>query len=312
MDKVWVRVLVLVILVCVVVVAGFLPMVVNSAYQKKVNADFWDTDGDGVLELLAIGNSFSVDALQYFYQIARDLGVKEIVVGNLYVGGCSLKTHLENAHGDKGAYTYFYNDNGTWKTTANYKISTALKSRTWDCISLQQQSTYSGIDEVYDRDLQPMIDYVKGMINDEGNANRTPNAKLVWHMTWAYAQSSTQGGFANYDNDQMTMYNAIVGAVERKVASNDNIIDIIPNATAVQNSRTSKLGDTTTRDGNHLSLDYGRYLAGLMFVKVVTGLSIDNVTYKPDGVDEDQRLIAIESVNNAYAKPFDFTTSQYV
>ena len=35
----------------------------------------WDTDGDGVLEILAIGNSFSIDELEYTYQIAQDLGI---------------------------------------------------------------------------------------------------------------------------------------------------------------------------------------------------------------------------------------------
>lgn len=312
MDKVWVRVLALVILVCVVILAGFLPTIVNSAYQKKTNAEFWDTDGDGILEILAIGNSFSVDALQYACEIARDLGIKDIVIGNLYIGGCSLATHLNNAYEDNGAYTYFYNDKGTWKSTANYKMSTAIKSRTWDLISLQQQSNISGIAEVYGRDLEPMIDYVKNIINDENNVNRTPNAKLAWHMTWAYQQDSTHTAFANYNNDQMTMYSAIVSAVESEVATNPNIQIIIPTGTAVQNSRTSKLGDTTTRDGYHLSLDYGRYLAGLMFIKVVTGLEIDDITYKPDGVDEQEKQIAIESVNNAHENPFVITMSQYI
>ena len=48
------------------------------------------------IKLLAIGNSFSVDALQYFYQIASSLGVNDITIGNLYIGSCSLETHLNN------------------------------------------------------------------------------------------------------------------------------------------------------------------------------------------------------------------------
>ena len=262
----------------------------------------WDTDGDGVLEILAIGNSFSVDALQYAYQIAQDLGIKEIVIGNLYIGGCTLATHAANAAGDLGKYTYYYNDNGTWTSTGSYKISTALESRSWDYVSMQQGSPVSGVESSYNEDLTDLIAYVQ----------ERSDAKLVWHMTWAYQQNSTHSAFPTYNKDQMTMYNAIVSAVQNKIVTNGDIDLIVPNGTAVQNSRTSLLGDTTTRDGYHMSYDYGRYLTGLLFIKTVTGLSIDGITYAPSGVDAEEKAIAIESANNAAAKPFEVTQSAYV
>ena len=262
----------------------------------------WDTDGDGVLEILAIGNSFSVDALEYAYQIAQDLGIEEIVIGNLYIGGCSLNTHATNAAGDLAKYTYYYNDNGTRTSTKSHKISTALESRSWDYVSMQQASNYSGVESTYNEDLTNLIDYVQAR----------SDAKLVWHMTWAYQQDSTHSAFPTYGKNQMTMYNAIVSAVQNKIVTNSNFDLIVPNGTAVQNSRTSLLGDTTTRDGYHLSYDYGRYLAGLLFIKTVTGLSVDNITYAPSGVDAERMAIAIESVNNAATKPFAVTQSAHV
>lgn len=47
--------------------------------------------------------------------------------------------------------------------------------------------------------------------------------------------------FKNYDNDQMTMYCAIVNAVN-EAASDQNISIIIPAGTAIQNGRTSFIG----------------------------------------------------------------------
>jgi hypothetical protein len=61
-----------------------------------------------------------------------------------------------------------------------------------------------------------------------------------------------------------------------------------------------------------MSYDYGRYLTGLMFVKTVTGLSVDNISYAPSGLEAEEKVIAIESVNNATAKPFEVTQSAYV
>ena len=44
-------------------------------------------------KVLAIGNSFSIDAMQYLYGLAKDTGYTDIVLGNLYIGGCTLQTH---------------------------------------------------------------------------------------------------------------------------------------------------------------------------------------------------------------------------
>ena len=46
----------------------------------------WNSDGE--LKILAIGNSFSVDAMQYVYQIAQEAGIKNITLGNLCIDEC--------------------------------------------------------------------------------------------------------------------------------------------------------------------------------------------------------------------------------
>ena len=260
-----------------------------------------DWAADGALKILTIGNSFSDDSMEYVYQVAESLGVKEIVLGNLYIGGCSLATHLSNASGDKGAYTYRLNTSGTWSSTGGYKISTAVKSDDWDFISFQQASGSSGLADTYDS-LVELINIVEPL---------NPSARLVWHMTWAYQSNSGHQDFPTYNKNQMTMYNAIVNAVQTKILTNDRIEIVIPAGTSIQNVRTSYVGDTLTRDGYHLSYDYGRYIASLTFVKALTGISIDGISYKPSGVTDEKVLIAVEAVNNAVANPFTVTSSTY-
>ena len=41
----------------------------------------------------------------------------------------------------------------------------------------------------------------------------------------------------------------------------------------------------------------------------MTGKPIKEITYAPDGVDEKSKAIAIESVKNALANPFEITQS---
>ena len=61
-------------------------------------------------KILAIGNSFSVDAMQHLWEILIAEGYTDFVLGNLYIGGCSIDTH--KSHIDKGdvAYTFFTNN----------------------------------------------------------------------------------------------------------------------------------------------------------------------------------------------------------
>ena len=47
------------------------------------------------MKILAIGNSFSQDELRFLHGIAKSAG-QEVMTANLYIGGCSLETHIKN------------------------------------------------------------------------------------------------------------------------------------------------------------------------------------------------------------------------
>ena len=130
-------------------------------------------------------------------------------------------------------------------------------------------------------------------------------------MTWAYQQNSTHGDFSKYNKDQLTMYQAIVDTVNARIESNSKIELVVPNGTSIQNARTSFVGDNLTRDGYHLSYDFGRYIAGLTLVAKMTGVDISILEYAPTGVSKAYKDIAIESVINAINNPYKVTTSKY-
>lgn len=259
------------------------------------------------IKILAIGNSFSVDALQYLYQIASSLGVKDIIIGNLYIGSCSLETHLNNILNKLPKYIYYTNTNGEWIEHIEHTVNEAILEHKWDYISFQQVSSLSGMESSYNEILLQLVDEVKNLFLSENNPNRNDEVKFIWHMTWAYQQDTTHPGFINYSNNQLEMYYSIINSVKNKVLPNKDFEIIIPNATSVQNARTSILGDTITRDGFHMSYDLGRYLTGLMFFKQLTNIEIDNIEYCPESISEEVKQICIKAVNNAYKKPFEIT-----
>ena len=278
---------------------------ISQTYKVTVKPEpVYSWDDDGALKILTIGNSFSDDTMQYVYEIAQSLGINEVYLGNLYIGGCSLDTHASNAASDAPAYEYRVNSNGAWITTKSYKMSDAIASCDWDFVSLQQASGSSGIASTYSK-LDYCVEYVKSKLP------ATAHAKIVWNMTWAYQQNSTHGEFSKYGNSQAVMYSKIVETVQNRVLANTNISAVIPNGTAIQNARTSWLGDTLTRDGYHLTLDTGRYIAGLTLVHALTGLSLENIGYAPSGVSAEIKAIAVESAVNAVGTPYSATPSRY-
>jgi hypothetical protein len=248
------------------------------------------------VKILGIGNSFSVDGMEYVYDILHSLGVEEIELGNLYIGGCSLATHCNNLRGDLPAYEYWQNDAGAWRITPEYKMGDAIASKEWDFIFTQQYSGHSGMAETYS-DLDELMAYVKD--------KQKGNPQYGWQMTWSYSKDADHPAYIDYDNDQDKMYEAIVQAVQTKILPRGNMT-VIPSGTAIQNARAA-MGDVLNRDGFHLDYAIGRYIAGLCFVKALVGLDIDDVTFAPEGVDDEQRKLAIKVANAACNKPFEVT-----
>ncbi len=257
------------------------------------------------LKVLAIGNSFSQDALAYLYNIARDYGVENIVLGNLYIGGATLAQHAGNIKTMANKYDYQKNTIGVWIHHNNRPISYGLLNEDWDIITIQQASGKSGVGSSFDPHLAEIIAYV-----EENKTN--PNAKILWHLTWAYQSDSPHSDFPDYNCDQMTMYNAIVSTYNEKVKDHQEVKGVIPAGTSIQNIRTSYIGDIVTSDGHHLNSGVGRYTAGLTWFKAITGLSIDDITFRPSGVSEDDLVAIKEAVNNAVSNPLEVSLSSYV
>ena len=252
------------------------------------------------VKILAIGNSFSVDAMRnHLYDVLKSADYDQVILGNLYVGGCSLDQHWGYISNQSGSYEYHKNDdNGEWVTTYGTQALTALQDENWDVITVQQVSGNSGMPETYGN-LQNIVNWV--------NQYKTnPDAKILWHMTWAYQQDSTHESFPNYNNDQMTMYNAIVNTVQNTVLATEGIDGIIPSGTAIQNLRGTALGDTLTADGYHLNDLHGDYTASLTWYAAITGEALDLVDYAPASVAPHVYNVK-RAVGHAVANPYEVT-----
>lgn len=250
------------------------------------------------LKVLAIGNSFSEDAVEeHLSGLLRAEGFT-VIIGNMYIGGCSIERHVKNLRGDIADYRYRkFDPQGNMKEINGYTLEKALADEDWDYVSVQQSSPLSGQPESYVL-LPELVGFVSARIPED--------AVIMFHQTWAYSEDSSHKAYVNYDRDQMKMYNAIVETVATEVPK-VGIGLVIPSGTAIQNARTSHLGTDLTRDGYHLSRPHGRYIASCTWLEAVFGVNPVGNTYCPEGMTPKECRTAQKAAHKAVRKPEKIT-----
>lgn len=248
------------------------------------------------LRVLAIGNSFSEDAVEQDLYTLSIMGGHEIIIGNLYFPACTLERHWNNLKKDKGEYSYRkINLSGKTDTIPNCTMSKALHDEPWDIITFQQGSAMSGIYSSY-RFLPSLIKRVREIVGNR--------PKFLWHQTWAYAPHSTHQGFKKYSGDQIRMYAAILYCTKKVLADNPELKGVIPSGTAIQDARTV-LGSDLTRDGYHLDLISGRYIASCTWYGVLFSSIPTLHTFLPAGMTVTEGEICRKAAAEAIIHPYE-------
>lgn len=252
------------------------------------------------IRLLTIGNSFSQDAVeQYLYELGKEAGV-HMIIGNVYKGGQSLEQHWEDLTQGNDVYEYRKVVNGIRYNTPHALLPPIITDEQWDFISFQQASHYSGLTTTYEPYLSQLIQYTDSIKTGQ-------DVRYGWHMTWAYSKDSNHGGFANYGRSQEAMFDSIRHAVQWTRSLHPEFSFIVPSGTAIQNARTTYLGDNMNRDGYHLDLKFGRYTAACTWLETLTGISPVGLKYKPEGVDEAAAHACQVAAHAAVQNPFEIT-----
>ena len=223
------------------------------------------------MKVLSIGNSFSVDCQRYVREIAACEG-EEIILGNLYIGGCSLERHCQNMESGLPAYEYYYNN----KSLGSASLLTGLRDEDWDVVTLQQASHFSGQSETYFPYIEHLYKYVKQTLH---------NSEIYINQTWAYEYNSTHSAFPVYESNRHVMHEKLAAAYDLAAKSIGVKQIYVGNAVALARENAlfdpERGGLALTRDGFHLSYSYGRYLAALVWYMTLTGKNIEKVRLIP-------------------------------
>ena len=214
------------------------------------------------LDVLFIGNSFSIDTSTALPEIFNSVGISNVNVYVLYKAACSMKQHYELYKSGEAAYELWqYNIYGGKKIESACSIRDVMRREAYDIVVFQQYSLESGDYTTYEP-------YLSKIIQAYNITKLSPRTTFAFNQTWAY--SSKNKSISRYGS-QLGMYRKICDSV-KKMKAMSGIDVIIPCGTAVQNARavTSLVTENElTRDNLHIDLYMGRYLLACTFFEAI-------------------------------------------
>jgi len=284
------------------------------------------------IRVLAIGNSYAVDAFAYLGDIAAAEGVN-LDLRIAQIGGATFTTHWNAWTATEESARNRYSENGSACDITHFLEDGSR----YDYITIQQSSAHSGDEDNYLVNAENVVKYIR---------ERQPTAEILIHKTWSNEKGSPVTAFVetyNSDRDYMTaqidkcVNNAreVLGKVKTdsglEVSPNGAPLRYIPSGDAVTIARQSDMFDTTYtgtaswddvnnywapenventqgtislhRDSYHMSQKYGRYLVGLVWYRVLTGNSVaDNKFVNPTPkyqINDEERAILTNAAERA-------------
>lgn len=263
------------------------PVMVNQKWDGKT------------LKVLSVGNSFARNATKVLYQIAKQEGVKEIVLGNLHIGGCPISRHYELSQSGAAEYDYYKNTTGTWEKTEKVSMKTALLDENWDYITITSTPGQEGDPKFYEGCLDGLIAYLR--------TNKTnPEAQIGYHMTWAFPNGSPSSAMQLHQHSRTVMFGAITDTTKNHIMKKYDLDFLLASGTAVENAR-SVMGQVFTKeDGYHMNIP-GEYVTGYMYFAAITGKPLTELKFKPNYISPESRVVIARAVNAALNDPFAAT-----
>lgn len=266
-------------------------------------AEAVQTEEEGTLKILVLGNSHGLDATNLLYEVFHNEAPEQkVVIGALYYSGCTIKQHDDYLTNNTRAYRYYKNDGTNPNRTWSVKESTcleALEDEQWDYIFMQQMNNNSGIETYYTAasfkgSWKVVADY---LMNNQDIA-----PKLGFHMVWTnpdnyelylnddapYKTSGSAAGWRNNHEqywagedgkyDQSKLYLDIVGCVQKYLVNDTSLVGrpfdlILPAGTAIEYAQDvcGRSQEHIYRDYTHIN-DYGRLIAAYTWYASIMGL----------------------------------------
>lgn len=257
----------------------------QPSQQTQATVPTQSPEEEKALKILVIGNSHSNDTFWLLHEVFRDqLPEQELVLGALYYSGCTVSKHVQFATEKQNAYSFHRNDSGSWETTKDANIDTALCNQAWDIILFQggRGDTAKEYNLTGRRALEQIV----------SERVRQPY-KMMWQITWPSPSDPTffapeypvqpPSGWveylqSSYDHDPFKQFDAMIKPAQEYLLKDDTYEKVICAGAGVMHAHSAQGVPQLElwRDYTHLS-DYGRLITAYCFYTQLTGNPVTQV-----------------------------------
>ncbi len=212
--------------------------------------------GQGHLSVLAIGNSFAVDAVWYVRDVLEAAGLDASTYSVYFISHTAASLEHWWAVTQQNEQVDIIHQAGH-KMLVERGTLADLLAQDWDVITLQQYSEDAVNYDSFNPWLRRMVDFILAHCAKK-------EVTLAWQMAWSYNDMRVTT-YSNYERWLLIAY------ATQQMMRNDGIDVLIPVGTAIQNARNTSLNGESqlTRDGWHLDLGIGRYIAACTWVQAL-------------------------------------------
>lgn len=229
------------------------------------------------INILVFGHSFGVDCTEYLPSLAVEAGINDLYVGRFIKANCSLEEHYAFFKGDTTSKYSECRPGQTKYKRVKKSVREALGERKWDYVIFQNSLENEGRYETAQPFLNELVAFTLKTQKEKFGKEPT----IGWNMFWPISKLMEDGKnkmakyrLSFYDNSSEKMWEAYQKATE-ELSKDTGISLIIPSGAAIMAFRASEYNtpeiNELTRDGYHMSLGGGRYLAACVwFEKLIT------------------------------------------
>lgn len=250
--------------------------------------------------ILLIGNSYTHDEFGYVPALLKEFFPSlKFRIGLLYTGGCSLALHHSNltSNGSYQTYSEYTSEDTCWTHKSNVPLSEVITKYTWKIVTLQQ---YSGLQGDY-TSMQP---YLEALLS--GYAKKM-GRQPVFLYVFPHVRGSKNSLISSSTGTTAAAYASYVQIV-KTVMGTYRFTGMIPSATAIENARTTALGQLG--DGGDMTSDTTHLQDGLpclvanycSFLKLLPYIGIGQVDLYKSRILPTKAWIAAQKVPGADGK----------
>jgi hypothetical protein len=228
-----------------------LTIATTATGAKAVLAAVLDMQGGEpvkTLNVLWIGNSFTMNSLTYITDLLTNTGVSGVTIHTVTRGGTGFQWYSANF----SSATHTVNTVVGESISLTDTLENILKATAYDVVLIQQVSADADSYATY-------VPYLADFVNQIKVASLNPFVKIGLAAVWGTYESTFAG---------------IVAATQQVEENHQGIDYLVPLGTAIESARISPIAEGNndfSSDANiwHLAEGFGRYVAGCVFYECV-------------------------------------------